>query len=73
MKPGDFSEGDTVEWATFNGIDRGVVHKVTESRVYVRNQRTGSRGRARNKVYDCEFWWDSHELDQLRRTEGQRP
>lgn len=59
--------GDIVEWdIRTGGVDRGVVSSITESRVYVRNQRVGTRGRNTGKVYDCEFWWAVDEVGELR-------
>lgn len=66
----DFAVGELVEWDMFRGTDRGRVSALTETRVYVRNQRHGTRGRAINKVYNCEFWWDSHEVHLLRKIES---
>jgi hypothetical protein len=66
----DIAVGDLVEWDVFRGIDCGVISAITETRVYVRNQRRGSRGRAANKIYNCEFWWDAHEVHRLRRIES---
>lgn len=63
----DLTIGDEVEWDTFRDTDRGRVSAITEKRVYVRNQRRGTRGRAMNKIYNCEFWWDAHEVHLLRR------
>lgn len=54
--------GDTVEWDVSHGTDRGIVSAITETRIYVRNQRRGT-----GKVYNCEFWWDAHEVHKLRR------
>lgn len=61
----DLRVGDIVEWDMFRGTDRGTVSKITETRIYVRNQRTNQRGRRVTR--DCEFWWEVHEVDQLRR------
>lgn len=61
------SPGDEVEWTLASGeIDRGVVDRIERGRVYVRNKRAGSHGRSRNKIYDCEFWWEAHEVGALR-------
>lgn len=65
----DLSIGDLVERDTFRDTDRGRVSAITETRVYVRNQRRGTRGRSANKIYNCEFWWDAHEVHLLRRIE----
>lgn len=59
--------GDDVEWDVFRGMDRGKVSAITEQRDYVRNQRIRTKGRGAGTSYDCEFWWDAHELDLLRR------
>ena len=66
--------GDTVEWdmqTSGGGVDRGAVHRIVPDgpyagRVYVRNQRIGTRGRSKGKVYNCSFYWDAHEVDKLR-------
>jgi len=63
-------EGDVVEWdlrSRSGSTDRGVVRAVTETRVYVRGQRTRTRGRGAGTPHDCEFWWDAHELAGLRK------
>lgn len=65
----DLAVGDLVEWDTFRDTDRGHVSRITETRVYVRNQRRGTHGRAMNKIYNCEFWWDAHEVNLLRKIE----
>lgn len=65
----DLSVGDHVEWDMFRGTDRGCVSRITVTRIWVRNQRRGTRGRAMNKIYNCEFWWDAHEVHLLRRIE----
>jgi hypothetical protein len=63
----DFAIGDLVEWDMFRGVDRGTVSSITETRVYVRNQRVRTRGKGTGQSYDCEFWWDAHELGRLRK------
>jgi hypothetical protein len=61
-----FTVGDRVEWDMFRGVDQGIVSSITETRVYVRNQRLRTRGKGAGQLYDCEFWWDARELDRLR-------
>jgi len=61
--------GDMVEWElTLGGsapaIDRGVISRIAEGRVFVRTTRTNRRGRPRTKV--CEFYWDRYEIHALR-------
>lgn len=68
IKSSGLQEGDSVEWnMRSGGIDCGVVSAVTESRVYVKNQRRRTKGRGAGELYDCEFWWDACELGELRK------
>jgi len=65
----DLVVGDEVEWDMFRGTDRGRVSMITDKRVFVRNQRIRTRGKGAGTTYDCEFWWDAHEVDRLRKVE----